>query len=85
MSKYLYNGVELPDINEVWTDKETYPYITLEWDEKAVDGVIAACVNFNVGGQCLCSLDNRHRLDINLTRAGNLCVEQAFASKQNCL
>ena len=23
---YLYNGVELPDINSVWTDKETYPY-----------------------------------------------------------
>lgn len=23
---YLYNGVELPDINTVWTDKETYPY-----------------------------------------------------------
>ena len=29
MSKYLYNGVELPDINEVWTDKETYPYACL--------------------------------------------------------
>lgn len=25
MANYLYNGVELPDINEVWTDKETYP------------------------------------------------------------
>ena len=24
--RFLYNGVELPDINEVWTDKETYPY-----------------------------------------------------------
>ena len=23
---YLYNGVELPDIDVVWTDKETYPY-----------------------------------------------------------
>lgn len=23
---YLYNGVQLPDINTVWTDKETYPY-----------------------------------------------------------
>ena len=23
---YLYNGVRLPDINAVWTDKETYPY-----------------------------------------------------------
>lgn len=22
---YLYNGVELPDINTVWTDKVTYP------------------------------------------------------------
>ena len=26
MANYLYNGVELPDINTVWTDKETYPY-----------------------------------------------------------
>ena len=23
---YSYNGVVLPDINEVWTDKEAYPY-----------------------------------------------------------
>jgi len=23
---YLYNGVRLPDINTVWTDKEKYPY-----------------------------------------------------------
>ena len=26
MANYLYNGIELPDINEVWTDKETYKY-----------------------------------------------------------
>lgn len=26
VANYLYNGVELPDINTVWTDKETYPY-----------------------------------------------------------
>lgn len=26
---YLYNGVQLPDINTVWTDKETYPYAIL--------------------------------------------------------
>lgn len=26
MANYLYNGVELPDINTVWTDKEKYPY-----------------------------------------------------------
>ena len=26
---YLYNGVELPDLNTVWTDKEAYPYATL--------------------------------------------------------
>lgn len=25
----LYNGVELPDINTVWTDKETYPYAVI--------------------------------------------------------
>ena len=28
---YLYNGVRLPDINEVWTDKETYPYALIRW------------------------------------------------------
>lgn len=28
-STCLYNGVELPDINAVWTDKETYPYAYL--------------------------------------------------------
>lgn len=26
MANYLYNGVELPDINAVWTDKVKYPY-----------------------------------------------------------
>lgn len=26
MANYLYNGIELPDINAVWTDNETYPY-----------------------------------------------------------
>lgn len=26
MGNMLYNGAELPDINTVWTDKETYPY-----------------------------------------------------------
>ena len=25
----LYNGVELPDINKVWTDKTTYPYASI--------------------------------------------------------
>ena len=29
----LYNGVELADINEVWTDKTTYPYAIVEWTE----------------------------------------------------
>lgn len=29
MANYLYNGVELPDINEVW-DKETYPYAAIQ-------------------------------------------------------
>lgn len=26
MANFLYNGVELPNIDSVWTDKETYPY-----------------------------------------------------------
>lgn len=25
----LYNGIELPNIDQVWTDKETYPYATI--------------------------------------------------------
>lgn len=29
MANYLYNGIELPDINTVWTDKETYPYAVI--------------------------------------------------------
>jgi hypothetical protein len=27
---YLYNGVQLPDINAVWTDKTAYPYAWVE-------------------------------------------------------
>ena len=30
MANFLYNGVELPDINEVWTDKVKYPYAYME-------------------------------------------------------
>lgn len=33
MSKYLYNGIPLPDINTVWTDKTTYPYAIIFGDE----------------------------------------------------
>ena len=29
MNYYLYNGVKLPDINTVWTDKEKYPYAVI--------------------------------------------------------
>jgi hypothetical protein len=31
MANYLYNGVKLPDINTVWTDKETYPYVCITY------------------------------------------------------
>lgn len=31
MSKYLYNGIELPDINDVWKDRETYPYASIQF------------------------------------------------------
>lgn len=27
--KYSYNGVECPDINSVWIDKDTYPYAVI--------------------------------------------------------
>lgn len=30
---YLYNGVRLPDINEVWTDKVAYPYAMIYTSE----------------------------------------------------
>lgn len=29
MANFLYNGIELPDISEVWTDKTKYPYAFL--------------------------------------------------------
>lgn len=29
MGKYLYNGVELPDINTVWIDKKTYQHASI--------------------------------------------------------
>lgn len=34
MANYLYNGVELPDIDSVWTDKETYPYAIVAKNDK---------------------------------------------------
>lgn len=33
MRNYLYNGILLPDINTVWTDKTTYPYAIIFVDE----------------------------------------------------
>lgn len=30
VAMYSYNGVELPDINAVWTDKEAYPYAVID-------------------------------------------------------
>lgn len=29
----LYNGIELPDINDVWTDKAMYPYAFIRKDQ----------------------------------------------------
>lgn len=34
---FLYNGVRLPDIDSVWTDKETYPYAMI-WRYRFPDG-----------------------------------------------
>ena len=36
MPNYYYNGVELPDINEVWTDKVTYPYARISANDYGV-------------------------------------------------
>lgn len=41
MANYLYNGVELPDINAVWTDKETYPYAIIGNVEPGLEGYYA--------------------------------------------
>ena len=39
---YLYNGVQLPDINTVWTDKETYPYaVVIVEDGESIDVTFA--------------------------------------------
>ena len=44
MANYLYNGVVLPDINEVWTDKETYPYACITIDtSNGYDLYILSC------------------------------------------
>ena len=31
MANYLYNGVELPNINTVWTDRKTYPFAYINY------------------------------------------------------
>lgn len=36
MANMLYNGVELPDIESVWTDKGTYPYARIQSLESTV-------------------------------------------------
>lgn len=41
MANFLYNGVELPDIDSVWTDKETYPYAYMEVSDFSQFGVNA--------------------------------------------
>lgn len=33
---YLYNGVELPDINRVWTDKNAHPYAVIFFYQKSL-------------------------------------------------
>ena len=39
----LYNGVELPDIESVWTDKETYPYaVLLSYEGMTLLGLFSA-------------------------------------------
>ena len=43
MANYLYNGVELPDINEVWTDKETYPYACISYVSEMYYLAISSC------------------------------------------
>ena len=40
---YLYNGIELPDINEVWTDKEAYPYALIAWNSATGKHRLAVC------------------------------------------
>lgn len=44
---YLYNGVELPDINTVWTDKSNYPCAVLY---QRSDGFTALMVYASVAG-----------------------------------
>ena len=38
MANFLYNGVELPDINTVWTDKTAYPYAIITSFDAALVG-----------------------------------------------
>ena len=43
---YLYNGVQLPDINTVWTDKETYPYAMLCLANNLIPGLVITTFPF---------------------------------------
>lgn len=61
MANYLYNGVELPDINEVWTDKATYPYACIAVVSL---GNIPPCI------YSLCVFSGEHVVD-----EGNLVVQ----------
>lgn len=48
MANYLYNGVELPDINECWTDKETYPYAVITKIDYSQYGVDASLFSLHL-------------------------------------
>lgn len=73
---YLYNGVRLPDINEVW-DKEKYPYAYLQSPETGADFGFPDSL---YGGGALC--DTEHHFadgevgtDVPTAFASILCVD----------
>lgn len=64
----VYNGWELPDIETVWTDKETYPYAILEANS---DGLYFSLILTDVPYTYM-GLDSKSRAVFKVTEDGNI-------------
>lgn len=53
--KCLYNGVELPNIDTVWTDKTTYPYVIISSKNGEIQSLYTSTVDFYSNGSYICA------------------------------
>lgn len=69
---YLYNGVELPDIDTIWTDKETYRGAMLKYKDASRQAVSLCLVKGIAGFTLDLEPDNANRdwAGVNLTESG---------------